>query len=472
MLLRHGAMYLVARGLPGLVSLAAISIYSRLLSPDDYGQYALVVAGVGLANKLVFEWLRLALLRFLPSYQAQRATFVSTLLAGFLGLAIVSTLFGGVALLALTDPAWLKLAALGLPLLWVQALFDLHLELARSQLSPVTYGLMSVTKAVLALALGVALVLAGLGPVALLCGLLFGMLVPLLPPFVRELRAARAALVDRQLLISLSRYGGPLAVTAALGFIIANSDRFMIAWLLGDGAVGRYAVSYDFASNAINIVLIVVNLASYPIVVRALERDGPEAARRQLLQSLTALAAVGLPATAGLIVVAPNAVAVLLGDRFQEDAADLIRWIAVGALLNQLRAFYLNLAFQLARYTVGQMWISVAAAGLNVILNLWWIPAAGIKGAAYATVVSYAFSALLTGILGRGGFRLPAPDRNTAKIAFATLVMAMAVWLISGRHGMIALGMQIGLGGFVYLVLLWMMDVAGLRSRILSRSNV
>jgi peptidoglycan biosynthesis protein MviN/MurJ (putative lipid II flippase) len=144
----------------------------------------------------------------------------------------------------------------------------------------------------------------------------------------------------------------------------------------------------------------------------------------------------------------------------------------VGALLSQLRAFYLNLAFQLARYTVGQMWISVATVVLNVTLNLWWIPAAGIKGAAYSTVVSYAFSALLTGILGRGAFRLPAPDRNTVKVTLATLVMAATVWLASGRHGMIELGMQIILGGLVYLFLLWLMDVAGLRSRILSRSKV
>ncbi|MGH6914833.1 MAG: lipopolysaccharide biosynthesis protein, partial [Geminicoccales bacterium] len=163
MLLRHGAMYLAARGLPGIISLAAITIYSRLLSPDDYGQYALVIAGVGLANKLAFEWLRLSLLRFLPGYQAQRSTFLSTLLAGFFGLALITAIVGGAALFALQDPVRLKLSVLGLALLWVQALFDLHLEIARSQLSPVTYGMMAASRAVLALALGVALVLAGFG---------------------------------------------------------------------------------------------------------------------------------------------------------------------------------------------------------------------------------------------------------------------------------------------------------------------
>jgi O-antigen/teichoic acid export membrane protein len=157
-------------------------------------------------------------------------------------------------------------------------------------------------------------------------------------------------------------------VTAALGYIVANSDRFMIGWLLGGGAVGRYAVSYDLAGQAINVALMAVTFAAYSIVVRAPEHDGSEAARCRLRGSVTALAAVGLPATAGLIVAAPNVVSVLLGERFQEDAT--VRWVALEALLAQLRAVYLNLAFQLARHTLGQTWISIATAALNVALNL------------------------------------------------------------------------------------------------------
>jgi O-antigen/teichoic acid export membrane protein len=465
MLLRHGAFYVVARGAPAIVSLLAISVYSRLLSPEAYGQYALVIAGVGLANKLVFEWLRLSLLRFLPGYQTQRSMFVSTLFAGFASLLLLTAVLGGAALLAITDPVSLKLIAIGLPLLWIQALFDVHLEFQRSRLSPIAYGAMSLSKALLALAFGVALVWAGFGAIALLLGLLFGLLLPLLPPLVHELRSARPALVDRTLLVALCRYGAPLAMTAALGFIVQNSDRFMIAWLLGDGAVGRYALSYDLANNSVGVVFVVVNLAAYPLVIRALERDGLEAARHQLKQSLKALVGVGLPATVGLIIVAPNAATVLLGDQFQEDAGLLIRWIAVGTLLNQLRAFYFDLAFQLARSTLVQMWVSASSALLNVALNLWWIPAVGIMGAAYATVVSYAYAAVASGLLGRRAFPLPAPDADIAKICLATAGMTLTLWLMGSGHGVMDLVVQIGSGGSAYLGLLWLLNIAGVRSR-------
>ena len=464
MLLRHGAMYVVARGAPGIISLVAISVYSRLLSPEAYGQYALVIAGVGLANKLLFEWLRLSLLRFLPGYQAQRAMFVSTLFAGFASLLLLTAVLGGAALVVMSDPVWLKLTLIGLPLLWIQALFDVHLEFQRSQLSPITYGIMTVSKAILAFSFGVVLVWVGFGAIALLIGLMVGLLLPLLPPLVRELRAARPILVDRTLLVALCRYGAPLAVTAALGYIVQNSDRFMIGWLLGEAAVGRYALTYDLANNSVGVIFMVVNLAAYPLVIRALEHEGPEAARRQLSQSLKALIGVGLPATVGLVMVAPNAAAVLLGARFQEDAALLMRWIAVGTLLNQLRAFYFDLAFQLARSTSMQMWVSASAALLNVALNLWWIPAFGIMGAAYATVVSYAYAVVASGLLGRRAFSLPAPDIDTAKICLATVGMTLALWLMGSGHGLIELVVQIGLGGLVYLSFIWLMNVAGVRS--------
>jgi len=55
MLLRHSALYLLARGVPGIVNFLAVPIYTRVLSPDEYGRYALVIAGVGLVQRNIFS---------------------------------------------------------------------------------------------------------------------------------------------------------------------------------------------------------------------------------------------------------------------------------------------------------------------------------------------------------------------------------------------------------------------------------
>src|SRR5438874_6248258 len=82
--LGHAAVYLLARGLPGIVAFLAIPLFSRLLEPADYGRYALVLASVGLLNALLFQWLRLSLVRYLPAFKDDPARLKSTLVTATL----------------------------------------------------------------------------------------------------------------------------------------------------------------------------------------------------------------------------------------------------------------------------------------------------------------------------------------------------------------------------------------------------
>jgi O-antigen/teichoic acid export membrane protein len=465
MLLQHSFFYLLARGVPGLISLLAITVYTRLLAPEEYGHYALVIAGVGLANKFGYEWLRLGLLRFAPAMREQQDRLLATIAATFLALALTTGAIGAVAL-ALTEPLSRWMIAAGVPLLWIQALFDLALERARSQLLPKRYGLMAMTRACLALALGVLLVLSGLGALGLLLALLVGMLVALFRPLTAEIRELRLRRFDPVLLSSLARYGGPLALTAALSFMIGSSDRFLISWLLNDAAVGRYAVAYDLTSASIGLVLMIVNLAAYPLVVRALEDHGVERARQQLTATSTALLAVSLPALVGLVVLARPMAGALLGAEFQAEAAVLIPLIAIAAVLRDLKAYYFDLAFQLGRNTVGQIWVSLAGAGVSVCLNLLLIPMFGLVGAASANISAYAIALILSWLLGRRVFALPRPTADSLKIAVGAVVMASVLWPLAGATGPLALVMQVTVGALVYAMVLYILNGADARFHV------
>jgi O-antigen/teichoic acid export membrane protein len=465
MLWQHSALYLLARGVPGLISLLAIGIYTRLLAPEDYGRYALVLAGVGLANKLLYEWLRLGLLRFAPGMREQQDRLLATIAATYLGLVVTTGAIGAVAL-ALTDPLSRWLIAAGIPLLWIQALFDLELERARSQLLPQRYGLMAMTRACLALALGVLLVLVGFGALGLLLALVVGMLVALIQPLAAEIRQLRLRRFDPALLSSLSRYGGPLALTAALSFIIGSSDRFLIGWLLSDAAVGRYAVAYDLTSFSMGLLLMIVNLAAYPLVLRALEDHGPERARQQLVASSTALLAIGLPAMVGLVVLARPLAGVLLGPDFEADAAMLIPLIAIAALLRDMKAFYFDIAFYLGRNTVGQIWVTLAGASASIGLNLWWIPEFGLIGAASANIMAYAFALILSWALGRRVFALPGLPADSLKIAVAAVVMGGVLWPLAEARGVLAVVAQVAAGVVVYASLMWILNAADARLHV------
>jgi O-antigen/teichoic acid export membrane protein len=466
MLLRHIAWYLADRGLASGFNLLAIVAYTRLLTSEEFGRYALVIAGVGLANAVAFQWLCLGVLRFLPLQERPRRVFLSTVAASFLALVGLSGL-GAVGGLAVTDdPILRRLLILATVLLWVQALFELHLHLARSQLLPRRYAAMSSAKALLAAGLGMSFAWFGFGASGLLLGLILGMLAVVIYPTVRGNRQFRLRSSDAAVAWQLVGYGAPLVATFALQFVVASSDRFLIGWLLSEDAVGRYAVSYDLADQSIRMLMMIVNLAAYPLAVRALQEFGPEAARRQLGLQLNLLLLVALPATVGLALIAENVAGTVIGQAFRQEAAALLRLVAWATLLSGLQAYYANLSFQLGQRTMFQVWIAAAAAAVNFSLNLWWIPLLGVAGAAYATMVAYAIALVASLACGTRVFRLPGPDLDSVKIAVATVAMAAFLWHLPAGQGLAWLAVQVAVGIVTCGAAVCLLDVAHCRTRL------
>jgi O-antigen/teichoic acid export membrane protein len=465
MLLRHSLLYLLARGLPGVIGFLTLAVYTRLLPPEQYGRYALVLAGVYLANATLFHWLRLGLLRFLPAQGDRPGPLLATLLAGYVAMAGLALALGLPAALLAPDAGWRALALIALPLLWAQAWHELNLNLAQSQLAPTRYGILALSKAVLALAGGTALILFGLGAAGPLLGLTLALVVPTLV----FSRAAWRGIGPRPapgLTRELLAYGLPLTVTFACNFVIGSSDRFLIAWFLGTDAAGTYAAGYDLGWIPIASLMMVVNLAGYALVIRALEGGGAAAAQAQLQQNGLLLLAVALPATLGAVILAPNLAPVVLGAPFRADGARLLPWIAPAALLAGAMLYYTNLAFQLGRRTLGQLWVTGAAALLNLGLNVVWIPRFGLLGAAWATLLAYGLGLALGWWLGRRAFPLPLPPVDALKPLAAAGIMGLVLWPCREWTGPLALAAQIGLGLGVYALALALLDLTFARGRL------
>ena len=466
MLFRFSILYFFARLVPGIVNFAAIILFTRLLVPDEYGQYALVVAAVGLGNALLFRWIRVALLRYLPAYEGRESVLLSTLLVSYLTLAVFSLAAGVIGWMIWQDALLGRLLLFGIVLLLCQAWFDINLQLVRARLMPVRYGVLLMSKALVGLAVGVALAYMGWGVWGPLVGVMTGAVLPAVVVYGRYWGGAQWQLFDRETAKQVLIYGMPLAVTFMLGLVVSSSDRFLLGFYMGADAAGQYAVGYDLAQQTIGLLMVVVNLAAAPLVIKALEGFGEEAARQRLVGNAVGLCVIGFPAAAGMIMVGPNISEVFLGEKFRMSAAMLIPWVAVGALLGGLKAFYFDLSFQLGKRTQQQVVVVLIAAVVNVVLNMWWIPLFGLLGAAYATVVAYGLALYLSWLLGRRIFPLPLPFDQIAKIVMATLGMVVALWIVMEQRGGWALFQQVFCGGLVYGMLLLALNVADCQSYV------
>lgn len=463
MLWRNTLIYGLTRGGAGLINLLAVLVYTRVVSPQEYGQFALVIATVALANAVLCQWLRSGLRRFLPAHANQRDSFLATVKRNYLGMVILGTVCAGgwLGLSGRSTPGVIVLAALAL--FAAQAWYDLTLEILLVDLVPVTYGWVILLRAVIALSLGGTLAASGFGVAGILTGFLVGYALPPLAFGLRRWGSGQVASASAAIQGELLRYGLPLTATYALEFVVSMSDRFLLGALSGLADVGRYAASYDLAFQSVTALLMIVNLAAFPLSVRAVETLGIERARSQLLDHATLLLLLASPALIGLWLLAPNLAHVIIGAEFRLAAAELLPLVAGAAVLAGMKAYYFDLSFQLGRSTIMQVWVSGATAIVNLLLNILWIPELGAKGAALATLTAYGSGCLLSWRLGGRGVRMPLPLGAWTRIVAASAGMGLVLLPFTGARGAGALAAQVLTGLLVYAALVLAFNVRGVR---------
>jgi len=467
MLLKHSLIYFVARAVPGFINFLGLAIYSRLLDPEAFGRYALVIATVSLVQAVFFNWIRLGVIRF---YQASKrdgklTNLFSTSFSCFLFTALIVSIFWSLALLIIPINPELKIDLwIGLPLLISQSLFEQSLSVHIAALEPKKYGKFLSTRALLGFVMAISfIILFKMTERGLLLGLLAGTTLTAAIDIRMWWKDSTGIAMDPNKVKELLVYGLPLTLTFALSFVINSSDRFLIEGILGTSSVGLYAVGYDLANNSLLLIFMIVNLAAYPLALDALEKHGTEKARDQLKKNSILFFAVAFPATIGFALASPWIAQLVLGSKYQDSASKIMPLISIAVFFAGVKAFYFDISFQLGNRTIFQIWPVFIAAVLNIILNLVMLPIYGVIGAVYSSVISFAVAMLLSMILGFRAFPLPFPIMDWLRLFIAALIMAGVLLLIPQKGGWLGLILYVLVGILVFVTFVWVFKVSYLR---------
>jgi len=175
---------------------------------------------------------------------------------------------------------------------------------------------------------------------------------------------------------------------------------------------------------------IAVATAAFPALARA-SSDGPVFARVVRRGARLSLF-IGLPASIGLAVVAPDLVGLLYGHGgFSERGVDRAAWV-LGAYALAVWAYSLNQLLTRAFYARGDtktpMRIAIAMVGVNIALNLTLIWPLKETGLAVSTgVCAVAQCALLIRALG-GGVLDRSVSRASGRMAVLSAASGLAAW--------------------------------------------
>jgi O-antigen/teichoic acid export membrane protein len=193
-------------------------------------------------------------------------------------------------------------------------------------------------------------------------------------------------------------------------------------------------------------------------------------ARRQLNENGALVFSIALAAAAGLVVLAPVVIDVIVGPELRDGARLVLPWIAVGGAIGGIKSFHLDIAFHLSRFSRGLLAASATAAAGNILLNLLLIPRFGIVGAAWASLLSFVLGASVSALLGRRVFSMPplAPLAVRGFAVAAAVATGAQAWrLVEPAAGALVIGLAggVGCGAAAALAL----DIGGVRAAVRRR---
>lgn len=460
----HGLLYFVVRAGNGVFAIATLAVFTRLLSPAEYGVYALGMAIAAVASGVLFQSLNVAVGRFYPAHLDDPNRVMGVAAGGFwIATAAAVLLFVGA--LPFREVFGVDSVMVGIIFLITVALGrqTLALQVANAQSKPLRYGMLSWGKSGGALLAGFLFVHFGIGESGALLGFLVGLVFSIIAFAPKPLLRIKLGSVDKHLAEDMIRYGLPLTFTHLAIAVVDVADRFLIASLLGIAHVAPYAVAYDFMQQSIGPLMNVLFLAAFPSIVRVFEAAQDDAARIRLCALGSKLVGIGLPAVVAVGFFASDIAEIIFGTDYRQDAAMIMPWLAAAIFVGAFKSYFLDVAFQLRQATKYQGYIAILMALVNVVLNLLLLPRYGVIAAAWATLAAFAVGALASWAVGRTIFALPDLGSVYWRSVSACTFMVFVLYLLPSSSGFIWFSAKFAVGIFTYAVMAWTLDVGGCR---------
>lgn len=413
------ATQVVLQGSRAIVSVAL----ARLLLPEEFGLAMMAVVVSTLA--LIFSDMALgaALIQRKELTQADRSTvFWLSVIVGSVFTAACALLAGPLAALY-DEPRVESLFVLISPVFVLTALGSTHTTLLTREMDFKSLEIRMMLGTLAGAAVGVTAAAMGVGSEAIIIQYLITAATSTVLVWV-TLRWRPSLIFSTATLRSLGGYSARVFGSRVLFYVSRNADSLLIGRFLGPAALGAYTVAYNVMLVPFSKLAGPIQEVMFPAMARI--QDDRRRIGSIWLRVNHIVAAFALPGMLGLIVIAPEFVSVVLGDRWQAAVTPIQILAWVGVLQSLVR---LNGSVQQAcdRTDVMFRW-SLLIASANLVAF-----AVGVSWGIVGVAVAYALTNTLlqpvnVWLTGRiVGISLATFCRNLAGTVRATAVMLAAI---------------------------------------------
>lgn len=393
---RDSSIYLATGVVVAALGFITLPIFARIFVPAEYGLLSLALLIVSLGTVITGNWLISSTNRFYPYWKriGKLDTFYATLLFSMLlaliGFCLLGTLFYLLFRNSFSGKfrVLVPLVFLLVPLTMAMEIFLTNFRIkqqskqfATFKLSRTFLGLLIGLSLVIWLQLGIQGILWGhIIALFIIGGMMFRML------FLTN-NHCQLRFVSLSVIREFAAFGLP-AMAATIGtWILSGADRYVIEYFRGTSEVGLYSMGYNVGDMCVGMFVSSLMLGIGPSIINVWESENRELTGELLSQLTRFLILISLPVVAGISVLARPVFRLFTTPAYYPGSA-VIPFVAGGAFIYGLSLLaYMGLGLAKRTDIVARNYFS--AAGINILLNIIFVPKFGFIAAAVTTTISY-----------------------------------------------------------------------------------
>ncbi|MBV9637844.1 MAG: lipopolysaccharide biosynthesis protein [Methylobacteriaceae bacterium] len=453
MLIYQTLLYLPAQFLAPLFQFVAAVVWTHWFLPEAYGVLAYVMAAQELAFMVCLSWWSHYTVRYLPMLDTPQAgaRYLVAESRILVLTSLIQAFVGVVSLVAIGATLTSELVAATI-FFTVSRSVMMHLaERSRSRGDVVAYSVAQIASSAGGFGLGFLVVaVTSATPAGALAGFAMAQIGALGWLAGRMGLRISIGMPDRGLLGAALRYGLPLVIGGAIGWVSINGIRVIVQHGAGSAAVGLVSVGWGLGQRMASFGAMLVTAAAFPIAVREFHARGRKQSLQQLSASGALLVGLVVPMSIGILLVARPLVDLLIAAPFRVVTLAVLPPAVFAGAIRNLRVHFADQVFMLVERTRILILVNaieaIAVVGLCAAgLFLW-----GLAGAAVGCLAGIAVGAVVCFAVAMGRYGLQLPVWHIARIAGATGAMAIALSLPSWRAGIVGLTSEVATGIAVY----------------------
>ncbi len=408
-----------------------VPIYTNLLSREEYGVYTVSVAVLSFLCILFSDWVGLSGLRFFREHQLQDkiskylSILVMLLTTNMILLFIVSFLFrhSFYDFFKIPPSLFMIIVLLTIPVSIRALLF----QILRAQIKPSAFTISTILNQFSTILISVWIIkYFNLGGISILIGMAISIAaIDILLIYQSNILSHfKFEKISISTLLSIVKYGVPIALASAALWFITNSNKLVLQHLKGFEEAGIVGVGYSLTFPILMTFFAIITIAAFPRIINMYE-DKMDV--RPIISKITGyFLLVSLPLVA-LSSAYAKEITMLANAKF-EEAYVLIPYLSAACFFLAL-AEYTTMQYMLCKKTYINTIIKVVAGVIGIGLNYVFILKMGVIGAGIATLIANILYFVLSLIVVMPGLEWKIPQGRLLQIVYSFVPMGFFFWI-------------------------------------------